>query len=94
MDPSRPVWKRLRGPAGADAQAGDAAQVVVEVDTALCASFGRCIDLEPDAFRFDDNDQARPTEAAGRLPGRRLRAVIDACPTGAITAHKAERGPD
>ena len=62
----------------------------VRVDKALCASFGRCVALAPEAFTFDENDQAEPTAKATNLDAQRLRAVADACPTGAITVSDPE----
>jgi ferredoxin len=56
----------------------------ITVDSAICASFGRCSELEPDAITFDDRDQAVPTAAAEALSEQRIRDLIEICPTGAI----------
>ncbi len=64
----------------------------VTVDKALCASFGRCITAAPDAFTFDDDDQAAPLPPAGELTAEQLAAVVDRCPTRAISVRPAGRG--
>jgi ferredoxin len=61
-----------------------AGQRIVIVDKALCASFGRCVEREPGAFGFDDDEQSVANEEAARLPDDRLHAVTEACPVSAI----------
>jgi ferredoxin len=56
----------------------------VAIDKQSCLSSGRCITAAPEAFRFDDDYLAEPTEGAQRLPEDRLRAVARACPGLAI----------
>ena len=60
------------------------------VDPAICASFGRCRELEPDAIAFDEADQAVPTAEASQLSEQRGRALVAICPTGAISRVVAE----
>jgi len=59
----------------------------VTVDKDLCLSSSRCVLDEPDAFRFDHDELAEPTETAGSLPADRLVAAARACPSGAIRLH-------
>jgi ferredoxin len=56
----------------------------VHIDKDVCMSSGRCVLDEPEAFRFDAEQLAEPTTGAVALTEGRIRAVIDACPSGAI----------
>lgn len=64
----------------------------VTVDKNLCLSSSRCVLDEPEAFRFDRDELAEPTETAGELPEDRLIAAARACPSGAIRLHRDD-GP-
>jgi ferredoxin len=63
----------------------------VAIDKDVCMSSGRCVLDEPEAFRFDEDQLAEPTAGVGTLAYDRLRAVLDACPSGAIRLYRGDR---
>jgi ferredoxin len=63
----------------------------VHIDKDVCMSSGRCVLDEPDAFKFDADQLAEPTPGALALGEVRVRAVVDACPSGAIRLFPADR---
>ena len=56
----------------------------VEIDKATCQSSGHCVNEEPDAFGFDDDDLGDVLAGAGELARERLLAVAARCPAIAI----------
>ena len=56
----------------------------VEVDGALCMSYGMCIASFPAAFSYDEDDHAVVSEGAGGLSDGELREAAQNCPAGAI----------
>jgi ferredoxin len=60
----------------------------VHIDKDVCMSSGRCVLDEPGAFAFDADQLAEPTAGVSTLSQSRVRAVADACPSGAIRLHE------
>jgi ferredoxin len=61
----------------------------VQIDPALCQGHGRCYDLAPDLFGWDEDGYATLTEltADGQVPAGReddARLAVDNCPESAI----------
>lgn len=52
---------------------------------------GRCVLDEPEAFKFDGDQLAEPTAGVQSLGEGRVRAVVDACPSGAIRLYQGDR---
>lgn len=63
----------------------------VHIDKEVCMSSGRCVLDEPEAFRFDADQLAEPTAGVATLAEGRLRAVLGACPSGAIRLYQGDR---
>jgi ferredoxin len=63
----------------------------VEIDKQSCQSSGSCIELEPAAFAWDEDDLGSPLPAAGQLPRERLLEVARRCPALAVGVYD-ERG--
>lgn len=63
----------------------------VHIDKDVCMSSGRCVLDEPEAFKFDPDQLAEPTAGVLALGEGRVRAVVDACPSGAIRLYQDDR---
>ena len=59
--------------------------VELRVDADRCIGVGQCELLEPDVFLLDDDDGISTLVGTQRLPRERAEAVIDRCPSGAIS---------
>lgn len=57
----------------------------VKIDKLSCQSSGNCVELAPEAFRFDADALGDPTPDAARLAPEELLAVARRCPALAIT---------
>lgn len=66
-------------------------EYTVVIDKDVCMSTGRCVLDEPGAFRFDADQLAEPVAGADPLPEDRLRAVVSACPSGAMRLFHGDR---
>jgi ferredoxin len=66
-------------------------EYTVIIDKDVCMSSGRCVLDEPDAFRSDADQLAEPIAGAAPLPADRIRAVVGACPSGAIRLYRGDR---
>lgn len=58
----------------------------VQVDQDLCISCGTCIDLCPDAFRWNEDEKAQATEE--EIPEELendAHEAVENCPTNAIS---------
>jgi ferredoxin len=56
----------------------------VVIDKQICQSSGNCVDEQPDAFGFDEDDLGEVLPAASALPGERLLEIAARCPAIAI----------
>jgi ferredoxin len=61
----------------------------ITVDYDLCESYGVCMDLAPDVFHIDDDEQLQllKTEVADELI-EPVRNAARRCPKAAITLHE------
>jgi len=62
----------------------------IEIDKQTCQSSGNCVNEQPDAFGFDDDDLGEVLPAASGLPRERLAAIAVRCP--AIAIHVFDEG--
>jgi ferredoxin len=62
----------------------------VQIDKDVCMSSGRCVLDEPEAFQFDGEQLAEPTDGVAELSESRVRAVADACPSRAIRLYAGD----
>lgn len=65
----------------------------IVIDKQICQSSGNCVNDQPDAFGFDDDDLAEVLPAAAGLPPERLVAVAARCPAIAIRIFDASGVP-
>lgn len=56
----------------------------VVIDKQVCQSSGKCVDEQPDAFGFDEDDLGEVLPAASTLSRERLLAIAARCPAIAI----------
>jgi ferredoxin len=56
----------------------------VEIDKAICQSSGHCVNGEPAAFGFDEDDLGDVRSGAAQLSRERLLTVAANCPAIAI----------
>ncbi len=56
----------------------------VVIDKQICQSSGNCVNDQPGAFGFDEDDLGEVLPAASGLPGERLLAIAARCPAIAI----------
>jgi ferredoxin len=56
----------------------------VVIDKQICQSSGNCVNDQPDAFGFDEDDLGEVLDAAATLAPERLLAIADRCPAIAI----------
>ena len=62
--------------------------VFLTVDRDTCVGMGQCELLEPEVFRVDD-ETSIASVADVALPADRAEAVIESCPSGAISRRPA-----
>ncbi len=70
---------------------GEPGAVRLQVDEETCVGMGQCELLEPDVFRVDD-DTSIASAADVAVPADRATAVIEACPSGAISVRNEVDG--
>lgn len=58
--------------------------VTMTLDHEVCIGIGQCELLEPDAFRFDDDQGCSVLIGDHRLERSRAELVVDKCPSRAI----------
>jgi len=56
----------------------------VVIDKHICQSSGGCVNDEPDAFGFDEDDLGEVLPTASKLPAERRLAIAARCPAIAI----------
>jgi ferredoxin len=56
----------------------------VVINKQICQSSGNCVNDQPDAFGFDDDDLGEVLPGAPSLPTERMLAVAARCPAIAI----------
>ena len=56
----------------------------VRIDKDLCMSSGRCVADHPQAFRFDDDEIAEPTDTIDQVSDEALLEAARECPSEAI----------
>ena len=66
-----------------------AERVRVQVDAVVCLGVGQCELTEPEVFELDDEGIA-VVVGDGRLPRERAEAIVDKCPSGAISIAEPE----
>ena len=67
----------------------EAPGITVHWDSELCMHSGRCTGGAPEVF----DHQSRPWVTPTGLPPDRLAAVIDTCPSGALTYTRTDGAP-
>lgn len=55
------------------------------VNPELCISCGMCVGVEPDVFRFNDEDKSEAYGEVTRENQENVQAAIDGCPVDAIS---------
>ena len=56
----------------------------VVIDKQICQSSGNCVNDQPDAFSFDEDDLGEVLASAAELPVERLVVAAARCPAIAI----------
>jgi ferredoxin len=64
-----------------------------KIDKSLCLGSGLCVGDSPQAFRFDENDLAEPTQGVHTVPHDHLLTVAHACPGAAISLYAEDGAP-
>lgn len=62
------------------------AGITIRIDRTLCVAFETCIDLAPEAFRFDASGVVTFTGGGDDVPRDRLIEACKACPVDALSA--------
>lgn len=62
----------------------------VRIERDMCISSGNCVADAPDAFDFDGEDIAKPTDGVANLDDERLVRIARNCPAGAIVLTDAD----
>lgn len=64
--------------------------LTVKIDKQTCQSSGNCVEAQPKAFRWDEDDLGDATDAASDLSLDELAAVARKCPALAISVLDAD----
>jgi ferredoxin len=57
--------------------------VFIRIDASTCIGYGECVGLDPDAVELDEDGIAHPLD--GAIDRERADALVQICPTGAIS---------
>lgn len=87
MDEPKPM--REAGPETKPLQVRASDTIEVTFDPNLCSHSGECLLRAPGVF----NLRARPWIQPGHLEADRLAAIIERCPSGALTYRRLDGGP-
>lgn len=68
-------------------------RVQMHVDADRCIAGGQCELLHPDVFECDDDTAIASVIGDGTLPAPEAEAIIDRCPSGAISVVMSDAGP-
>ncbi|MFW2383299.1 MAG: ferredoxin [Acidimicrobiales bacterium] len=69
------------------------ATVAVAVDSDVCIGAGQCEMMEEETFLLDDVTSISAVIGTGRLPPDRAEAIVNTCPSGAISIVTEEESP-
>jgi len=67
--------------------------VAVAVNSEVCIGAGQCEMMEEETFLLDDVTSISGVIGTGRLPLYRAEAIVNTCPSGAITIVTDEESP-